>query len=137
MLFSIVAAPIYIPTNSEQVFLFLHVLPSTFYLLFFDNSHSHRCEVVSRSGMTCSPPMIRDVEALFMCPEDIQESSVEKGRFGSSAHFSVGLFDFLTLSCMISLYIWTINPLLDLLFANIFSHSFGFLFVLSIVSSMV
>ena len=35
VLFSIVAAPIYIPTNSAQMFPFLHVLANTYYLLPF------------------------------------------------------------------------------------------------------
>ena len=34
-LFSIVAAPIYIPTNSEQGFPFLHILTNTCYFLSF------------------------------------------------------------------------------------------------------
>ena len=33
VVFSIVTAPIYIPTNSTQVFPFLHILPNTCYLL--------------------------------------------------------------------------------------------------------
>ena len=35
ILFSIVAAPIYIPTNSAQRFTFLHILVNTYYFLFF------------------------------------------------------------------------------------------------------
>ena len=46
ILFSLVAAPIYIPTNSAWVFPFLHILSNT-YLLSFDSSHSDRYEVVS------------------------------------------------------------------------------------------
>src|SRR3712207_8905757 len=48
ILFSIVAAPIYIPTNSAQGFSFLHILTSTFYV-FLDNTHSNRCEVDRKS----------------------------------------------------------------------------------------
>ena len=39
MPFSIVAVPIYIPTNSAQGFFFLHILASTYYLLSFGNNH--------------------------------------------------------------------------------------------------
>ena len=56
------------------------------------------------------------------------------GLFRSSAHFWIGSFAFLILSCMSCLYILEINPLSVDLFANIFSHSEGCLFVLVIVS---
>ena len=45
-----------------------------------------------------------------------------------------GLFALLMLSCMSSLYILDINPLLDLLLGNIFSYSVGCLFILLMVS---
>ena len=44
---------------------------------------------------------------------------------------------FLMLSCMSSLYILDINPLSELLFASIFSHLIGCLFVLLVVSFAV
>uniref|UniRef100_A0A8C0CUL4 Uncharacterized protein n=1 Tax=Balaenoptera musculus TaxID=9771 RepID=A0A8C0CUL4_BALMU len=52
----------------------------------------------------------------------------------SSAHFLIGLFVFLILSCMSCLYILETNPLSVTLFANIFSHSVGCLFVLFMIS---
>ena len=55
----------------------------------------------------------------------------------SSAHFWVGLFVFLILSCMNCLYILEINLLSVDSFANIFSHSEGCLFVLFMVSFAV
>ena len=58
--------------------------------------------------------------------QDMQATSV-------SAHFLIGSM----LSCMSFVYILDINPLSDILFANIFSHSVGGLFILLIVSFTV
>ena len=41
------AVPIYIPTNSVQVFLFLHILANTYYGCLFDDSHSEVCKVIA------------------------------------------------------------------------------------------
>ena len=54
-------------------------------------------------------------------------SSLEKCVFRSLVNLLIGLFVFLALSCMNSLYILEIRPLSEVSLANMFSHTVGYL----------
>ena len=110
MLFSLVAAPTYIPTNNVGMFFFLHTFFSIYCLWTFNDGHSDLCEVIAYCSFDLHFSISQRSWAVLLA---ICMSSLETCLFKPSVHFLIW-FCFL-LSHMSGLYILQIKPLSGLI----------------------
>ena len=93
--------------------------------------------MISQYGFTSHLSVASDAEHPFTYLWVICMSSLEMCLFRFFAYFLIGLFVFLVLSHMNTLYILEIKPLSAVSLANMFSHRVCTLFILMMASFAV
>ena len=126
-----------IPTSSIRGFPFSAPSPEFIVCRLLDSSHSDQCKMVPHCGFDLHFSDNEWCWASFHVFVSHLYVFFGKCLFSSLAHFLIGSFIFLELSCHSCLYIFEINYLSVASFAIIFSHSEGCLFTLLIVSFVV
>lgn len=107
----------------------LHLAPHLLLLVFFISAPY--CGAASNIVwyliliLICISFMANNVEHFFMCLFTVHIQCFVKCLFKSCARL---FFFFLSLSSESYLYVLNINPLVEMCFASIFSHSFHFLY---------
>lgn len=135
ILLSILATPIYTSIFSIQApFWTSPPLPTLAISYLLNNSHSNRCQISLLVWF--SFPNDLWYWASFHVPNGLLNVSFVKCLLSSCAYFKIRLFVFLSLSCASSLYILNIDHWSRIWFANVFSHSVGYLLILLIVSCL-
>jgi hypothetical protein len=76
-----------------------------------------------RGVLICISLITKDFEHVFRCFSAIPDSSVVNSRFSSIPHFLIGLFGFLEVNFLSSLYILDISPLSDVGLSEVFFPS--------------
>ena len=134
-MFSIVAVSIYIPTNSVGGFPFSTPSPALTICRVFDDGHSDPCEMIPHyssdlhfsNNLQCQTSYHVSTGHLYIF---FGEMSIR-----SSVPFSlIELFVFAIESYELFAYFWRLIPCQLQKFANSFSHSVDYLFVLSMIS---
>ena len=110
-MYSIVAASIYIPTNSAGGTSSLCPFINCKFFFFFDDGYSDQCNVIPHWSFNFHFSNTEQYWASLHVFVSIYIFSLEKCLFRYSVHFFIGLIAFLILRYMSYLSILEINPL--------------------------